>query len=248
MIDANQYLARMVSVIEQFKLARRMVDSFASSKDTLGGFAVEEAAELRAVFARVADSSASPEVVQRRTALMESYEDFALMRIPNRINDVANRLNQNELILLVALLEVQIKDIHREMLTQEPGLLKTDRTVPIGKLVSLGAQAIVAEEIEREVQSQDRRSTETKAEYFVKTLRLDWFDGTMVPLVDRVVKRRNELLHQDPDVVVSDVDVEYARFVSLTLPMYLCLRAAERHPLAFQGFSHPKSPESAATK
>src|SRR5437899_6660225 len=108
MIDANQHLARVVSVIEQFKLARRMVDSFASSQDTLAGIAVEEATELRDMFARMASSNAAPEVIQRRTAVLESYAEFALKRLPNRIEDIAHRPNQNELFLLVELLEVQI--------------------------------------------------------------------------------------------------------------------------------------------
>lgn len=236
MVNANQYLARVVSAIEQVKLARRTLVDFAKAPDAVSKFIAEETTELREVLGRLADRAAPEDAVKRRNELFERYVEGRHQSLSTQLVDVENRLNQNEVILLAALFENQMKQIHREVLRQDPSALKSDRTVPLGKLIAEGRDVIVEDEIEREVQALDRKSVADRAKYFRERLKIDWFGDTAVPLVERVLTLRNDLLHENPDMLVSTNDVEYARFVALAVPMYCCLRAADRFPSAFPGW------------
>jgi hypothetical protein len=73
-------------------------------------------------------------------------------------------------------------------------------------------------EIEREVQALDRESTEKKAIYFRKRLGINWFDGTIVPILDRVITLRNLILHEDPNRLVDESD----RVLLLVTSMAFC--------------------------
>jgi len=236
MIDANQYLLRLMSVIEQFKLAKRMVSTFSASSGDLAAIVNEESLALQNQFDRLSVPNVSEEIAQRREHLVQKYSQQLQAELPNRIAHVGNRLNQNELILLVALFEAQMKDIQREILRQEPALLKPDRMIPLGRIVAVGRDAIVEEEIEREVQEVDRKSVADRAQYFERRLRIDWFGGHVVSIVKESLDLRNRVIHAEPDLQVSDTDVDTARWVTFAVPYYCCLRASERYPVAFPGW------------
>lgn len=236
MVNANDYIARVVSAIQQSKLARRTLHEFGESPIALARLIAEEATGLRELFQKAGDPAAPDEVIKRRNQLLDRYSENRQASLPSQLASVGNRLSQNELILLVALFEDQMKQIHREVLIQDPTCLNPERTVPLGKLFSDGIDAVLADEIEREVQSLDRKSVSERAKYFRERLQIDWVGGTAVPFVERVISLRNDILHSSIDRVVSNSQVEEARFVALTVPMHCCLCAAERFPLAFPGW------------
>lgn len=236
MVDANAFMERLGSVAAQFTLARHMVSTFSENQDNVVVAAKEQSDELRKLIERLADLDAPSDVVQRGARLIEEYESQLPSMIARQMADVSNRLNQNELLLVVSLFESQMKNIHREILKQEPELLKPDRAVPLGRLLSLGLDAMIGEEIEREVQSLDRKNVKDRSIYFKDRLGVDWLNETVVPSVEGILELRNAILHNDPDRSVSANDVQEAKLVAIALPMYCCLRASERFPEAFPGF------------
>ena len=123
-----------------------------------------------------------------------------------------------------------MKDIHREILASYPALLKDDRQVPLGKLVAKGIDDILREEVDREVQILDRKSTAEKAEYFLKRLGISWFNGTIVPILGKAIKARNEMLHENPDRTPTRGEVLFMELATMSVPTATMAQAALLYP------------------
>jgi hypothetical protein len=106
--------------------------------------------------------------------------------------------------------------------------------VPIGRVIGTGWENVLLEEIEREVQSLDRKSVEDRAKYFRKTLNIDWFGGTIVPLLRKVILERNTVLHDDPDRQVDGMVVDLAHMVCVAIPWVSVAQAAVLYPGGFE--------------
>lgn len=165
MVNGNEYLQRITSVFSQFQLARRAIDGFLKSEEAVVRFLHEELEKLGHRLVQGAE---------KHNVTLEGDSSFASNRfrmdlsatraeLPKRLEEVEQRLRQNEVILLIALFENEMKEIHREILGQNPQLLKPDRQVPLGKLVSEGTKIVIESEIDREVQSLDRKSVEERS-------------------------------------------------------------------------------------
>jgi len=99
-------------------------------------------------------------------------------------------------------------------------------------LVAKGAEEVIETEIEREVQSLDRKSVEQRSKYFQEKLNLDWFNGTIVPILDQAIRYRNRILHEDVTAKVSDGDLTMAG-IAAVLPMWCCLQGVVLYPAGF---------------
>lgn len=236
MIDGDVYLERFTSIYLQFDLALRAISGFQGSDDAVQTYLGEELSQLRSLLKDAPKSSDfDPEKHWAFSSEGSStYLSSLKETLPTLLEQVVNRLRQNKLILMVTLLESALKDIHREILRCNNTLLKADRQIPLGKLTSQPVEEIIEEEIEREVQSLDRKSLEQRAEYFDKRLNVSWFDGTIVPLLEPVFNLRNKVLHEDSDAVVSDSDLRLAHIVCLSLPLGCIMQAAVQYPEAFK--------------
>jgi len=235
MIDGENLLKRFTSIHMQFELALRAVEGFKGSKEAVDKYSAQELDELRKLITEAPSKDFDP---SKHWAFSPDGADRYLKglkeHLESQLADVVNRLRQNRLILLVTFAETFLKDVHREVLRQNPKLLKADRQVPLGKLVATSAEDIVNEEIEREVQSLDRKTLKEREAYFDKHLNINWFDGKILPLVEPVFGLRNRILHEDPDTRVSEQDVKLAHVVCLALPMGCLMQAAVLYPKGFQ--------------
>jgi hypothetical protein len=174
--------------------------------------------------------SAEPPPEHVKRTLDEVAHD-AKLDFVRQTEEARNRVNQNELILLVALFEVQMKDIHREILLQEPSLLNTDRQISLGRMIAEGSEAVIQLEIDREVQLLDRKRPDERARYFHQRLRLNWLN--QMPQVQRVLDTRNRLLHENSGMTVGDDELKEARSVALGIPFECTRQCVERYPTVF---------------
>ena len=235
MISWEQYFDRIVSLHLQFDMGSKAVSGFSSTPE-----AVEKhlESELEA-FRKMAREGAERDGVDASgswvytTEGAEKYLNELRTTLPSRLRDFENRLRQNELVLRVAIFEAFMKDLHREVLRQEPSILKSDRQVPLGKILSAGLDVVLADEIEREVQILDRKSVSEKARYFLERLGIDWFDGKIVPFLERVIKVRNRIMHEDPDYKIKDEDIGTAQVVCFSIPWVTVIQAAVLYPGGF---------------
>ncbi len=85
-------------------------------------------------------------------------------------------------------------------------------------------------EIEREVQSLDRETVQKKADYFRKRLRINWFDGTIVPLLEDVIDVRNEILHENPERPITSSEILLLRITTLAVPFASVMGAHALYP------------------
>ncbi len=236
MIDGKAYFERLAAVKMQFDLARRALDGFLTSKDAVDKYCEEELNDLRDLISK-AQQSKGIDIKQHGIFTADgasSYIESIKAHTNDRIDDVKNRISQNELILMIALFEKQMKDVHREILKHNPSLLSPDRQVPLGRIIELSYQQVIEEEIEREVSKWDRLNIRKRCEYFSTRLNIDWFDGHIVPLAEYVLDIRNKILHEDEGLVVTGDDLGMTYVVCGSLVSICILQASVLYPDAFK--------------
>ena len=236
MLSWEEYFDRIVSLQLQFNLARGVIASFRKTPEAVKDYMDQDLEDWRKLITEGAKIAG--EELKDHWAFTDegtkSYFDSARKRIDDDLKKVENRLNQNQLIMRVSFLEGFIKEIHREVLRQQPTLLKSDRQVPLGKLLAVGQEKIFEEEIEREVQSLDRKSIEDRCKYFLDKLSIDWFDGKIVPLMQRVFDKRNDIIHLDPNTDVTYNNLRLASLVGIAVPWVSIAQAAVLYPKGFK--------------
>jgi hypothetical protein len=236
MIDGQDYMNRLTDIHIQFDLAMRAIKGFHGSNEAIQKYVSDEIQSLREILGNSSKSQGLD--INDHWAFSEEgskkYMDSVKENLSTRLEEIVNRLRQNNLILMVTVMESFLKDIHREILRRDPKLLKADRQIPLGKLLSQSTQEIIDEEIEREVHSFDRKSVKQRAEYFDKRLNISWFDGTIIPLVEPVINLRNKILHENPDEVVSEGNLKLSHLVCIALPMGCVMQAAVLYPDRFK--------------
>jgi hypothetical protein len=235
MVTWEAYFDRIIGVQVQLNMARKALDGFAQSEEAVDRYATEELRGLRELIhegAEKAGKDPQSTWVYDEDAIAK-YLDSAKEGAVSSLVNVKERLKQYEYILQVAILESFLKDIHRAVLTADVSLLKADRQVPLGKLVSKGSDEIIREEIDREVQTLDRKSTEEKADYFLRRLGIGWFGGTIVPILDKVVRLRNDILHENPERMPGDAEMMLLGLVTMSIPLATMAQAAVLYPAAF---------------
>lgn len=236
MIDGQDYIDRITAINMQTSLALKAIQGFLNSQDAVDTYLKEELETTRK-FTEEAAKSAKFDLSKHWVFSDEGSEKYLngiKETLPTQIEGVINRINQNKLLLLVTVFESFMKDIHREILRINPKALKADRQVPLGKIVSTPIEEILEEEIEREVQSLDRKTIEQRCEYFDKHLNIDWFGGTIIPLLKPVLDLRNKITHEDPDITITDNDLGLTYLVTFSLPVACVMQASVLYPEAFK--------------
>ncbi len=116
-----------------------------------------------------------------------------------------NSIRQNSLIVTLSTFEIFLNDLVKHILSNRPILLKSDRKIEIGRLVTLGTDTVIIEEVERQVYALDRKSIFDRAKYFQSHLKLSWGkDSSCINIISRIKDIRNDIVHKDTDLVVSE--------------------------------------------
>ena len=236
MISWKDYWNRSIEVFIQFDLAKKAMKSFRDTPEAVSNYATEEIEKIKK---DVLDHFGEKGKIPKESWLYDSnkvskYIKDTMESLPTKLEAVENRLNQNHLILQITLFESFMKDLHRELLQQNPSFLNPERKISLGRVVSLGLDHVINEEIEREVQSLDRKSIEDRCKYFQERLSIDWsFAGTMIPVIKLITDKRNKLLHEDPDINVDQDDLTFASFACIGITMVSTIQAHLAYPEAF---------------
>ena len=208
------YLWRVSSTGVEFDIARKSIGLLSGNPEAL----------------RVHFSDPAMDAVLRRTVLEQTGPE----RLARELHQFLLRLDQNELVLKVALFETFMKNVHRVVLRRNPRLWKGDKTpILLGDLVDRGFDAIVAEEIESKLVAIDRKSVRARAEYFHDRLQAPWGPPELVDTAHWSTKLRNRILHEDPDANVSPEDLNDTVIMALFIPGFVCQSLVDRYPDAF---------------
>jgi hypothetical protein len=236
MIDGQDYLSRLTAINMQSDLALRAINGFLDSNEAVEAYLKEELETTRQ-FTIDAAKSVDFDPKEHWAFSEEGSEKYlsgVKEALPKQLDEVINRIRQNKLLLLVAVFETFMRDIHRGIIRADPTILKADRQIPLGKIIAKPIEELLEDEIEREVQILDRQSIEKKYEYFNKRLNIDWFEGTIIPLMKPVFELRNKISHEDPDIIVTDEDLKMAHLVTYSLPITCAMQAAILYPDSFK--------------
>ena len=236
MLSWEDYWKRFIDVFIQFDLARKAISGFRDTPEAVKKYAEEEFENLRKdVQNHFEQQGLNPHNTwMYENTKVEKYLEDTMSSVPTRLKHVENRINQNQLIIQVALFETFMKDIHREVLRRNPGLINPDKKVSIGRIVSEGLNSIIEEEIEREVHGLDRKSIEERCEYFKSRLAIDWsFDGTVLPPIKAVLESRNAILHEKPDLEVTEIELTLGMSILIGIPMVALVQAHLHYPDTF---------------
>lgn len=235
MISGKEYSARIASIYMQFELSKKAITIFAESQNLIDAYLKLENDAFRSMMAELSKKHTLLQHIDANAfeCRLKAIEDAMRQQLPHTLQEAINRINQNEYILLVAVFESFMKDIHRGVLKHKPILLRADRSIPIGRLLSSGAERVVQEEIEREVGSLDRKKCEEKAEYFESHLGLPWPKEPLLNIICSGIVKRNTLLHENQDIQVTDTDVLFMRLACQVIPWYCVKKGIELYPEAF---------------
>jgi hypothetical protein len=237
-VDALRYFERLIALHVEFDVAIRALDSFEASPSALDEYgrrawaesreATESAAKLLGWDAGLARFD-DPSETQRALA---KEKERALSQLPV----LKKRMRQNLYVLMVAVFEGCMKEIHRAALNASPELIESNRPITVSEVLAKGIDAVRAEAVERAVHRLDRLSAEEQAEHFRKHLTLPYDENT-AGHVGHVVGVRNALLHGDVERDISDAEMALMRGVTLGVPIRLIGEAAKRFPKHFAAFS-----------
>jgi hypothetical protein len=236
MMSFEEYFDRLAALHLQIETARRALQGFVQNQETLERSATDNLEEIRQMIDEGAknDGSDAQSTWAYDQKAVAKYLEATKTHTIRTLADVGERLRQYDYILCIAVFESFLKDIHRAILLESPSLLKEDRLIPLGKLVSKGEKEVIFDEIEREVQMLDRESTKKKGEYFLERLGINWFEGAMIPILEGVIRLRNIMLHESPDRMVSESEYAMMLMAIVFIPTTTIAQAAILYPKVFK--------------
>jgi len=119
-----------------------------------------------------------------------------------------DRINQSELLLLVAHFESFMKLVHEKFLLAAPGKVfgkgfrdEQNPRIPIREIFDTSegwwnSQKFLNELVAKEVKWLDAQSIETKSDYFAKNFGIMFGDASDIAELKSIMKRRNEISHE----------------------------------------------------
>lgn len=232
MIVEEDYIIRQTSIQSQFDFARRAITGYLRHENT--GAPSPQFMTLSTMMKQAEEAEKIYGESEAWKNTLQKFLDQLKGGFPEKHKDIENRLAQNEVILLVAVFEDLLKSIHREVLKQNPKLLDGTRQIPLGKITSVNMQELLAEEINREVSSMDRKNVSERAKYFDERLKLPWPSKKTVDAIDTILKLRNLILHEDMDRVITGADLMQTRFFTAMVPIHLIRLGAQKYPAGFK--------------
>ena len=253
MIKVGEYVRRMKWFKLHFELLHQALNHFSGDKVALKTFVVAQEKNFSAGLDRYRTfegeglGNAVGDMIAR--ALTTSFGNTLSRQIQTHVEFAENKLNQTEIILACAFFEAEMKDIHRHCLCAKPRLLRGDKEIALGRLITNGEDAVLGEEIEAEVERIDRQSTKERAKYFSEKLSLKWGDPKLfrqfyrlkssedhkdvVLKIEKYSNLRHKIVHEDTDYVVKQDELSEARSYFTFLPSFCCEQAVKLYPSHF---------------
>lgn len=234
MINLNNYIERIIGMFLQYRFAIEAMDRLHDDDSALPEYIEWESKSITELLGYL---RSFPGVVKTRylSADIQELSQYWSNKLPNDIGKAYTAINQNFIIMGLALFESFLKDVHRAILFKEPKLLPANKKIHLGKLVDSGYKKIIKEEIDRKVASLDRISIQNRAKYFAEDLKIRWSDDhELIEQVSDLNDLRNRILHENPDEEVSSAKILSALLTLIIIPSTLYLHGRKKYTGIFQ--------------
>jgi hypothetical protein len=238
MISFENYFKRMKSLELQFRTLQSLAlkpAGRASDRERLTALLEDWTSVLEDTSRKWTPAFKEPTELQSQDVWSKYLINYLAAETKNvpSATELAQRLSQNELILRLALFELFMKDVHRAVLIAHPYSLPSDRSIPLGKLISAGVSVILEEEIGRAVASLDRKTYSERAKYFKTVLALNCFSKDSIATLKKLNHQRNILLYENPDLELSDVQLQRDYPVFIEVPWWAVAIGSQKYPGQF---------------
>ena len=234
MINLNNYIERIIGIYLQCRFATEAMDRLPADDWGLPEY-IEWESNFISEFSK--NFSSIPGILKTRylKSDIQKLSEYWTEKLRNYLHNAYIPTNQNFILMSLAIFESFLKDVHREILFKKPKLLKTDRKIELGRLVDSGYEKIIEEEIERRVQSLDRKSIQDRAKYFAENLKISWSDNPEpIKQVSDLNDLRNRILHENSDEEVSSETILSALLLLIVIPSTLYLSGRQIYTGVFQ--------------
>lgn len=234
MIKLASYNNRLELIDVEFRFIRRAIASLSAKKKHafFSELSREQTTRLDANLKRISADVMTPEEVQDLSAFARrrTRKKFEPRNRRPYTDAIEDGTNASELLIRVALFESFMKDIHAEVLHAKPALLakiRPNREVKYEHIFTDRPtfEAVLHQQILREVDEVDRVSFQKRADYFAKHLNLPLADEDTLEFVERMMNARNEISHENPLKTVSPADLDRAARVLRSIPSQVLNRA-----------------------
>ena len=207
-------ISRLNIIDEQYEIALFAFDLYQKKKETEISNSLEQRkAKLSSLFERIKREKSTNDEQFDESAFKEDFEIMfniseQLLSYPaEQAKQLKNSIRQNSLIITLSTFEIFLNDLLRFILTNKPDLLRPNRKVEISRLINLGADTIIADEVERQVYAIDRKNIADRADYFKTHLNLRWSkDVNLVKTIEKMNDLRNNIVHKDTTLLVREED------------------------------------------
>ena len=232
MINIIDYMIQTSSLSLQFDLSRKSLNLFKSNPKDFSKYCKQQ---LNTIYNNMKYS-------KKKISLKKIHQEFyssTQSNTENRITELYNRINQNEYILVFSLFEIFLKKCITNIFKAYPNFLNPDRDIKLGKIISNDKETILKEEISREINIFDRKSPIEKGEYFLKKFKID-IDITndkglsMLKQYEINNSIRNKLIHEDPNLIVNDNDLQLLLGSSIIISTIIVYQGHSLFPDVFE--------------
>jgi hypothetical protein len=234
MIKVSSYDNRLELIEIEFRFIKFAVNALPNTKKHkfFSDISTEQLNRLDAGLEKLPAGMMEPEEIQelKAHAQKRARKKFAPRNRQIYTETIQDGTNASELLIRVALFEAFMKDIRAEVLRASPALLAKIRPEQQVKYKHIftespSFQAILNQQILREIDEVDRFSFLKRAEYFEKQLNLPMADENTLKFVGEIMKVRNEISHENPFKTVSPADLIKAIKVLKLIPTRVCIKA-----------------------
>ena len=236
MINPDAFLRRIGEIAAQRNLAEHALESLLMNAEAIDDFASTQIEMIQEALLK-GKKLVSFDVKQSwpfSAKGIESFKSGSKSTLPLQVDNLRNRLRQNQLILYHAVTESFLKDIHREILRQDPSLLKPERKIEFQEVLNREKAEIIQGEIESAVVSLDREKPRKRINKLVEMLDIDWIEKKDIEQWENVNDLRNKIMHEDQDLKLTEEILDFTFVICMNLPIALVVKGTVKYPNGFE--------------
>ncbi len=236
-MNFHECISRLNSISDQYEVALFAFGLYQKDKEAeISHSLKKEEIRLSKFLETVKKKKAEKNETFNETEYRDAYKNLFCMHESwlshpgQQAEQLKNSIRQNSLILTLSTFEIFLNDLLRHILTNKPDLLSPNRKIEIGKLIKLGTDTIILEEIERQIYSIDRKSIEERAKYFKTHLKIPWDKNfEHIKVIVEINNLRNNIVHQDTNLQISEEEFKKAADTCKKVVVKLMIKSSQQY-------------------
>lgn len=220
----DNFERRVIELHMSWKLSIRVIEGVKDSGEALDSYLTEDYQDFIGLLSKAAKTSGKQIIDFPAYQTFDKFKPGRSEVLHRELGSVIRNIHAAYLLNFVAILEDHIKQCARVLLLDNPRILNSQRQVPLGKLITMGKEEVILQEVEGCVQSLDRKSVEKRVNFFNRNFGLDFFGEPGKTLLKILTDKRNKLLHEEPGTGASKIDAYLSFFLCFSIGTWLLMQ------------------------